>query len=549
MSKALSLRGGPRPLRRGNASGAAADQRDAKILPADAAGARLTAPSPRGLCPPEAFARGAATRAAIPLVARLCAALAEEGVRYCHWKSNWRLERWLRGEGDLDLLIDRAHAGRFAEVVARLGFKPALPTRDRQVPGVCDFYGFDSEANRLVHLHVHHQLVLGHDLTKNFHLPLEDAYLASCDARGMPPVPAPAFELVVFVLRMVLKFAPGEAALRRVRRGGAATSAAQRELEFLAAGADGADVRSVLARHLPFVGEEFFDECSRSLRAGAPARERFAVRRRLEKLLASHARRARPADALTKLARRVSRLARERVLGRSSRKRLARGGAVIALVGGDGAGKTTSVNRLHGWLSKKFVARKFHLGRPRRSPVTMAVIVALRILRLLGGSYGKARAVKGESGGADFPGYLQLFRWVCAARDRHRLYAKARRFASAGGVAVCDRFPVPQLRLMEGANVARFTDPARANRLVRLLRRAEESYYARILPPDVLIVLRVEPEIAVRRKPKESAEHVRSRSRELWEQDWHGTRAQVVDAGRPPEEVFARLQAIVWDAL
>ncbi len=53
----------------------------------------------------------------------------------------------------------------------------------------------------------------------------------------------------------------------------------------------------------------------------------------------------------------------------------------------------------------------------------------------------------------------------------------------------------------------------------------------------------------MRRKTIESEEHVRTRSRELWEQDWAGTRAHVIDAGRPAPEVLAHLQSALWQNL
>ncbi|HWS87568.1 MAG TPA: hypothetical protein VN282_11430 [Pyrinomonadaceae bacterium] len=476
-------------------------------------------------------------RAAVPLVARLCEELGRAGVRYCQFKSNWRLDRWLQGEGDLDLLVERGDAGRFAGVLEGLGFKLARPTGDRQVPGVCDYYGFDSEARKLVHLHVHYQLVLGHDLTKNFRLPLERPYLESALPDGPIHVPAPEFELVLFVLRMVLKYSAAEAAASRLVGAKSAGGAVREELAFLEARSAREGVERILREHLPFIGVRFFDECSNTLRGECPAWRRWALRRRLERCLGTHARRTHAADGLVKVGRRVKRFFLERVAGRPARKRLAAGGALVALVGGDGAGKTTAVEGLHGWLSKKFVVRRFHLGKPPRSVLTLAVIVALRLRDRLPG--GKPRD------GA-FPGYLRFLRWLLASRDRRRLYERARRFATNGGIALCDRFPVERLRLMDGPNIARAVGTERARGLVRLMLEAEERNYRQFMEPDLLFVLRVDPETAVRRKTIESEEHVRSRSRELWEQDWTGTRAHVVDAGRPAAEVLAHIQSALW---
>jgi hypothetical protein len=142
---------------------------------------------------------------ALDLVVALCRALEDEGIRYCHWKSNEAIDRSASGENDLDLLIDRSDADRFGEVLHRLGFKQARPAPSREVPGLIDHYGLDDRSGRLVHLQAHYQLVLGDDMTKNFHLPVEHAYLDSVGAGGLIRVPAPEFELAVFVIRMILK--------------------------------------------------------------------------------------------------------------------------------------------------------------------------------------------------------------------------------------------------------------------------------------------------------------------------------------------------------
>src|SRR5436853_601887 len=101
-----------------------------------------------------------------------------------------------------------------------------------------------------------------------------------------------------------------------------------------------------------------------------------------------------------------------------------------------------------------------------------------------------------------------------------RLYRRAHRFAAAGGVAVTERYPIPANYFLAGPSGAQGLGTPVDNPVTRLLRRWEASYYERMSPPDVLIVLQLDPETAVRRKPEEPSDYVRGRAQAVWQTDW-----------------------------
>jgi thymidylate kinase len=228
--------------------------------------------------------------------------------------------------------------------------------------------------------------------------------------------------------------------------------------------------------------------------------------------------------------------------------RLASGGAIIALTGGDGAGKSTCVEKVCSWLTEEFDAIQVHLGKPPRSLATLVVGAPRKVARWLRGllsSKPSSQALPDRCPAGPL-GYLDLLREVCTARDRYRLYAKARRFAIRGGLVICDRYPLPQIKKMDGPIVAQLVPAERRNLLLASLRKAETWYYRQIMPPDLLIVLHVHPEVAAQRKTNEEADYVRARSREIWELDWRQTEAHVVDATPPVGDVCSCVQSLIW---
>lgn len=490
-----------------------------------------------------------AEEAALGLVRTLCAALSAEGIGYCHWKSNEALDRSATGENDLDLLVSRADARGFEAIIGRLGFKNARPPSGKEMPGVFHAYGLDGPSGKLVHIHAHYQLVLGDDMTKNYRLPLEEAYLASAEQGPLFRIPAPEFEFVVFVLRMILKHSTLDAV---VSHQGSLSPSEARELEYLRVRTDPARATGIVREHLPFVGPAVWERSVRCLEPGTSHRVRIGTAHRLERALAAHARRMPLLDAPLRLWRRGRVIIRRRVLHRPApRGRLDGGGALIALVGGDGAGKSTAVDELHHWLSKEFAVTEVHLGKPPRS-LTTSLVQRVWKGSVRRGSRGATVAdlAGSQASSMSARAYVKLVQHAMIARDRSLTYERARRAVSAGGIVIADRFPLPDVTLMDSPVAPRLLGTRKSNRVASSLARLERRYYERIGRPDVLIVMRVDADVAAERKRGTDDEDVvRLRSEEISRLDWSGSGAVVVDADRPKDHVLNEIKSAVWSRL
>lgn len=482
---------------------------------------------------------------ALNLVDKLCKILAEEYINYCHWKSNAALDRSASGENDLDLLVNRADVQRFTEILYRLGFKEARSNPEKELPGILHYYGYDGKSGSFVHVHAHYQLIVGDDATKNYRLPCEKAFLASAVQGELFRVPSPEFELIILVIRMMLKHSAWDSILSF--HGGLSANE-QHELSYLKERVNLERMHGAFKQHLPFLDVALFEQCLQSLQPDSSMGVRYLAGRRLHSQLQAHGRRSIQADTALKLWRRALWGARRHIFRQPSRKQLIHGGAIIALVGGDGSGKSTAVNELSTWLAKNFVTTKVHFGKPRWSWITFPIKGLLKVGRRLGlisnWRISPQSPLSPES--SEIPDYWWLLWHVLTARDRYRAYIKVRRFATNGGLVICDRYPLTEIKFMDGAQTGRMINKETAPALVRFLINLEDKYYRNIMPPDVLLVLKVDPEIAVQRRSDEEANWIRNRSREVWDVDWAQTPACVIDSGRPKAEMLAALKSMVW---
>ncbi|HET9672190.1 MAG TPA: hypothetical protein VFQ40_05005 [Actinomycetota bacterium] len=487
------------------------------------------------------------------LIATLCERLRAEGVRYCHWKSNEAIARSLTGENDLDLLVARSDARAFEGVLRQLGFREVRQPAWKRLPGIYHAYGVDP-SGAFVHIHAHHQLVVGDDMTKNVHLPIEEAYLASSGSSGTFPIPSPAFELAVFLIRMVVKHCTWDAILSLQ---GSLSASERRELHDLRDHAALEDVLAVGTRHLPFVPDELWERCLRSVERASPW-FRIRTASRLQRTLGGCSRRAPAADTWLRMLRRARTVVRRKVLRRGPvQNQLASGGALVAIVGGDGAGKSTVVDGLARWFGSEHIeTHAVHLGKPPWSLLTSAVKGIMKVAAAANRtSTPSGRALRSALSGTA-PARITLrhrarLAWeVLTARDRYRAYRRARRLATNGAIVISDRFPLPEISSMDGAVMRRASDLARWGRWGRAMARLERAYYDRIGRPDVLVVLTVEPDTAVERKRGiEPESTVRPRSEEIRAIDWSGRAAVVIDTSASRDEVLTRAKLAVWSGL
>ena len=474
----------------------------------------------------------------LELCKQFFATLNEQGLRYCHWKSNEHLDKALLGKTDIDLLVDPADEDLFCEQLKAFDFKEVLSPSDKQFPGLQDYLGMDQETGRLVHLHVHYRLVLGQKYIKNHWLPVERLVLDNLETRMGVRIPAPEVELLLLIIRAHMKV-DFVSLLKHFVKDllrqpyTAFPNDIERELRELAQRTDRDAFSKILDESRLPVPLGFCDQFI----------ERFERDRlRSFNILAGHylllwrlRGYRRSVSAVTPLLyfkHFIFNTSIARGIMTPPKKTLPGCGRCISLVGADGAGKSTLIRDLSTWAGWKLETRVYYYGIPKNA-IAAITSTLRRGLRKLGFD-SAARMI------ADC-----FWLYVAAYRRNvsHRIDADLR----AGKLVITDRFPLKEFRSMPEPMDNPRIDPARSP-LRKRLGAVEQRHYEAIREPDRIIVLKVDLEELRRRKSDLLAESHRLKAEAVNAVEASDSRI-VVDGSQPYDTVLLAAKRALWGAL
>jgi thymidylate kinase len=503
-------------------------------------------------------ARSARAVPTLGIIADLFERLHASGIVYCHWKSNEHLDASLAGDTDLDVLVDRSAAHALARLLDDAGFKRFMALTGRGYAGIDDWIGMDAASGRLVHAHVHYQLTVGEQFLKGFRLPWEAMVLGTRqwdEHRGLY-VADPHVELVLHVVRATLKIRRRDLLYAPFGRSYAGAGTL-REFRWLARQFTPQRLMEVAAA---LVGPAAMPTILGLARAqDLPLRGLLELRARAEPPLSAYRLFSAPEAWARRwwieLQARAERLGRRLIRRPWARPRMPPGGGLsIALVGGDGAGKSTLARALSDWLSRQAVVLSFY-GGSGTGPGSLGrrFLERLRALIPL-----KRPAHAGRRRNDAAPVARGLLRgvwravWALAlARERQQRARAAYRARSRGAIVIWDRFAQTQVPgVNDGLQLAHWRN-ARSP-LARWAARREHDLLSatEIYAPDLVIKLHVSYPVALARKPDTPPRRLREKldvTRRL--RYPNGTRVVDVDADQPLEQVLRDVQRAIWEAL
>jgi GTPase SAR1 family protein len=487
----------------------------------------------------------------------LFGALAQQEIGYCHWKSNWHLERSLRGLSDLDLLVERSDSSRFRELLCQHDFKLVLSPPLKQYPAMEDYLGYDRDSGLLVHLHVHYQLILGEQSVKNYRLPLEQAFLESNHTYDGIHIPSPELETIVLTIRALLKYRARHFLKSIVSaRSGSMPAHILGEFDYLLNQTTVESISCVAESQVGFLSRDIVLESLSAIRAWPQSGYAlYRTRGSLQRELAPFRRYSRR-QAFARYLRAEWASRRRLPFERSVplRKTMVAGGLRLAVIGADGAGKTTVVRELCKWLSWRLTVHSYYMGSKQPSSLTKLVGLGSRVF---GYAYRMSRRLFGERNVVSrllhVPRRMsQSAHLIGIARDRYWRYVAGQRNASQGALVVYDRYPLEAVRIadrsMDGPQIASM-HPHRMGPVAAALSGAEQNIYRRIRPPDHIFLLQVSPSVSAERKPDHEPEILAIKNQALQEMERGGLSITEINADQSLHQVLLEIKTALWDLL
>lgn len=480
-------------------------------------------------------------------------------VNYCHWKSNEHLMDGLLGETDLDVFVLPKDKTIAESLLVQSGYIQCKIQKGHIYPNVYEWIGFDSATGKLVHVHLHYQVITGTKYCKEYVFPVDDIIISSRikDVETGVYITNPNLEIIILFCRIALK----SSNKRRIHP----DKNSKNEIRYLKDRIERECVLSFCKCIVPKNGDRLFQLINKD---EIGFNDWYDIYNIAEKWLKPY--------------RKYSRC---RVFFRYhlfnlrnqfiTIHNIKHGGCIInkkvfpnrnfsvCLLGQDGSGKSTVTIELCKWLNWKIDAHRFYLGSGDHNNGFMKRLVS-KTQKVSNNLHKPTVRDKESSPPRDgvskkkniknfFPIFLMAQKYLSTARRAYHEILRAEKYCKKGGIPLYDRFPQVQFEgiydgpKIESSYKARGLDYC----ILKRMSKKEMSYLLKIqqFQPTIVFKLILSPEESIRRKPFENIEAV-TRKHEITKQlVFEKSMVYTIDAAQEYQQELIIIKNVIWDAL
>ena len=483
---------------------------------------------------------------------KLLKALDEHGITYCHWKSNEHLGEALDSDTDLDILFDPAQRTELERVFDECGLKRFRATPLMQYNAIEDYIGFDQESAKIWHVHTHYRMTLGEKHLKGYTITPWGPMLLKDRIRGEAGVwtSDSADEFVLLLCRIALKLRWRDLSHNLGKDD-------QVEIAWLR---ERIDKEKVEESAFNMVGEKSKKIIVDLFDADLKKKAQFlSLQKSLRKEL-------KPFTAYSSVGSWWTRTKREifwlyggvkRRLGWSNfnanRRVSPSGGLVVAILGCDGAGKSTTLSYIKEEFNKKLDVVSIYFGSGDGSSSLLRKPMKL-VARKVGGKgvghavekeYAEKKKVSLKSRLYSFAKILWAVTLAKEKKSKQKQMVKAR---NNGLLVLTDRYPQSNMPgAGDGPLLYKYRDgKGMAKKIADWEQKVYESFS--VNAPDLTIKLMVPTEVAIARKPEMTVDEIENKKSIVMSMDISEHTA-VIDTSRPFEITRGEVMKEIWELI
>lgn len=446
-------------------------------------------------------------------IKRMLDSLEEHNIIYCHWKSNEHLREALDGDTDLDMLFLPSQRCELDAVLNECGLKRFRSMPLMQYNAIEDFIGFDKETCKIWHLHLHYRMTLGEPHLKGYTVTPYTDYILNNRVKTEFGIftSKPEIEYILLLIRMTLKL--------RIRDRGKKIGKDDRlELEWLIQHSnDEAFVDCV--KHMlndDKVEERILQLYGKSLTRKNELRKFRSVLLPYMRYYTGNSRfQSRWLRTKRELFWTIGGIGRRLKLNPTKpfRRVSPSGGSVIAFMGCDGAGKSTTMSYLIKEYSKKLDVKNIYFGSGDGSSSLIRKPLKFVAQRMSGKGLGHSvskeinekKAISLKSRVYSIAKVLWAITLASEKKSKLKELTKSR---NQGMLVLTDRYP--QIVTPGYNDGPLLTKYLKGNSFMSKIAKWEYDIYqsSTINPPDLVIKLLIPTDIAIERKPEMTREEI-----------------------------------------
>lgn len=488
----------------------------------------------------------------------------KRNIRYCHFKSNQHLDESFDGIADFDVLVDYKSSSACEITLLEMDCKRFEPVSFGDYAGVENWIAFDSESGKIFHLHLHYQLVSGKALVKEYVLPWSELFLShSVKSKEYHIlIPDPNYEMVLLMARNVIK-TKWRKKWKAFLIGYSMPKDIKMEYDYLKQRIDSEKLNRAAASMLGESGGSSLAELIIE-KDNLNKRDFLKVSKIIRSSLKDCRRYGAFRSQIWTVTRRFFDL-KNKFLSQylnafcMAKKTSKSGGRIIAFVGIDGCGKSTTAGIIRKWLSYKIEVKRFYMGEGDGQVPLFARIVK-GIYGLFGGN-GKTGTEKKKTDGDEriffrkqpakyVKKYVRALVIFSVVKANRKKIEKMERYRMNGGYSILDRFPQLQSEgLNDGLKLKKFANRLGSRHIAKLAEKEEKMMQiVKRVQPDLLFRLVITPETSMKRKPEEQTDYdsIKRKADQFHEIQYSAVKVIDIDAEKPYEEVLLEIKRQIW---